>query len=63
MMIAQRAAKASVGLAPAVLKSTPKVEPLTCSIGAEIRNINLGIPRATFCRWYVRYCGGRGGAG
>ena len=40
--IAQRADKASAGLAPAVLKSTPKVEPLTCSIGAEISNINLG---------------------
>jgi taurine dioxygenase len=41
--IAQRADKASAGLAPAVLKSTPKVEPLTCSIGAEISNINLGM--------------------
>ena len=41
--IAQRAGKASAGLAPAVLKATPKVEPLTCSIGAEISNINLGI--------------------
>jgi taurine dioxygenase len=41
--IAQRADKASAGLAPAVLKSTPKVEPLTCSIGAEISNINLGV--------------------
>ena len=41
--IAQRADKASAGLAPAVLKATPKVEPLTCSIGAEISNINLGI--------------------
>jgi taurine dioxygenase len=41
--IAQRADKASAGLAPAVLKATPKVEPLTCSIGAEISNINLGL--------------------
>ena len=41
--IAQRADKASAGLAPAVLKATPKVEPLTCSIGAEISNINLGV--------------------
>jgi taurine dioxygenase len=41
--IAQRADKASAGLAPAALKATPKVEPLTCSIGAEISNINLGI--------------------
>ena len=41
--IAQRADKASVGLAPAVLKATPKIEPLTCSIGAEISNINLGV--------------------
>jgi taurine dioxygenase len=39
--IAQRADKASP-VAPAVLKATPKVEPLTCSIGAEISNINLG---------------------
>jgi taurine dioxygenase len=38
---AQRAGTTSV--APAVLKATPKVEPLTCSIGAEISNINLGI--------------------
>jgi taurine dioxygenase len=41
--IAQRADTASAGSAPAVLKVTPKVEPLTCSIGAEISNINLGI--------------------
>jgi len=41
--IAQRADKASAGSAPAVLKATPKVEPLTCSIGAEISNINLGM--------------------
>ena len=41
--IAQRADKASAGLAPAGLKATPKVEPLTCSIGAEISNINLGV--------------------
>ena len=41
--IAQRADKASAGLAPAVLKATLKVEPLTCSIGAEISNINLGV--------------------
>ena len=41
--IAQRGDKASAGLAPAVLKMTPKVEPLTCSIGAEISNINLGM--------------------
>lgn len=41
--IAQRADRASVGSAPAILKATPKVEPLTCSIGAEISNINLGM--------------------
>jgi taurine dioxygenase len=41
--IAQRANTASAGSTPAVLKATPKVEPLTCSIGAEISNINLGI--------------------
>jgi taurine dioxygenase len=41
--IAQRADTASAGPAPAVLKATPKVEPLTCSIGAEISNIDLGI--------------------
>lgn len=41
--IAQRADTASAGPAPAVLKATPKVEPLTCSIGAEISNIDLGV--------------------
>jgi taurine dioxygenase len=41
--IAQRANTASAGPTPAVLKATPKVEPLTCSIGAEISNIDLGV--------------------
>ena len=41
--IAQRADTASASSTPAVLKATPKVEPLTCSIGAEISNIKLGI--------------------
>ena len=27
----------------AVLKSTPRVEPLTCAIGAEVSNVNLGV--------------------
>src|SRR5262245_66077966 len=35
----------SAGKAPAYVpasKSTPKVEPLTCAIGAEVSNVNLG---------------------
>ena len=39
----QRAGKASTSSAPAILKSIPKVEPLTCSIGAEVSNVNLGV--------------------
>src|SRR6516225_7183239 len=27
----------------AVLNSTPRVEPLTCAIGAEVSNVNLGV--------------------
>ena len=38
----QSAGKTSTSSAPAILKSIPKVEPLTGSIGAEISNVNLG---------------------
>src|SRR5262252_2660377 len=34
--------KAPAHVPAAVLKSTPRVEPLTCAIGAEVSNINLG---------------------
>jgi taurine dioxygenase len=39
----QRAGNASANAAPAILKSTPKVEALTCAIGAEVGNVNLGV--------------------
>ena len=29
--------------AVAVMKSSPKIEPLTCAIGAEVRNVHLGV--------------------
>ena len=34
--------KAPTYVAAAVLNSTPRVEPLTCAIGAEVSNVNLG---------------------
>jgi taurine dioxygenase len=37
------AAKAPAYIDPSVLKTTPRVEPLTCSIGAEVGNIHLGV--------------------
>ena len=41
-MTAQRASEAATGAAPAILQKTPKVAPLTCSIGAEVSNVDLG---------------------
>ena len=41
-MTAQRASDAAAGAAPAILQKTPKVAPLTCSIGAEVSNVDLG---------------------
>jgi taurine dioxygenase len=35
--------KAPTYIAAAVLNSTPRVEPLTCAIGAEVSNVNLGV--------------------
>ena len=35
--------KAPAYVPAAVLNSTPRVEPLTCAIGAEISNVNLGL--------------------
>jgi taurine dioxygenase len=35
--------KAPAYVPAAVLNSTPRVEPLTCAIGAEVSNINLGV--------------------
>ena len=35
--------KAPAYVPAAVLKSTPRVEPLTCAIGAEVSNVNLGV--------------------
>jgi taurine dioxygenase len=35
--------KSPAYVAAAVLNSTPRVEPLTCAIGAEVSNINLGL--------------------
>ena len=34
--------KAPAHVPAATLKSTPRVEPLTCAIGAEVSNVNLG---------------------
>ena len=41
-MTAQRASDAATGAAPAILQKTLKVAPLTCSIGAEVSNVDLG---------------------
>ena len=35
--------KAPAYVPAAVLKSTPRIEPLTCAIGAEVSNVNLGV--------------------
>ena len=35
--------KAPAYVPAAVLNSTPRVEPLTCAIGAEVSNVNLGV--------------------
>jgi taurine dioxygenase len=35
--------KAAAYVPAAVLNSTPRVEPLTCAIGAEVSNVNLGV--------------------
>ena len=35
--------KAPAYVPAAVLNSTPRVEPLTCAIGAEVGNVNLGV--------------------
>ena len=39
---AHRAGKASAHATPAIRRSELKVAPLTCAIGAEISNVNLG---------------------
>ena len=41
--LAQSAVKAPARVASGVLHATPIVEPLTCSIGAEVGNIDLGV--------------------
>jgi taurine dioxygenase len=40
---ASSAAKTPAYVDPSVLKPTPRVEPLTCSIGAEVGNVHLGV--------------------
>ena len=40
---AQSAARSPAYVAAEVLKANPSAEPLTCAIGAEVRNINLGV--------------------
>ena len=40
--VAPSAVKAPALTAAAILHSTPRVEPLTCAIGAEVTNVNIG---------------------
>jgi len=40
---AQSAARSPAYVAAEVLKANPSAEPLTCAIGAEVRNVNLGV--------------------
>jgi taurine dioxygenase len=43
MKIALSPGKAAAYVPAEVLNSTPRVEPLTCAIGAEVSNVNLGV--------------------
>ena len=40
--------KAPAYVPAAVLNSTLRVEPLTCAIGAEVSNVNLGVASRDF---------------